>query len=448
MTTVALHTLGCRLNHSETEVLARSFRQCGYTIVAPGGAADVFVVNTCTVTEHSDSKSRQAIRSLHRKHPDAEIAVVGCYAQMAPEQIAALDGVRVVVGSEEKLRLPDLLEQARQESAPLVLAPTPRRRAFYVPVAPLFPEISSESEDAESPARSGLHTRTALKIQDGCDFMCTFCIIPFARGRSRHRDFGNLLEEARMLAGEGVREVVITGVNVGTYEESGRTLVEVVDALAGQSGLARIRISSIEPTTVPTALFERMADAAHPLVPFLHLPLQSGSDAVLRQMKRRYSIRDYADEVEHACRVVPDLCVGTDVMVGFPGETREDFEGTRSLLADLPVSYFHVFPFSVRKGTPAERMGGQVPPGVKQKRGTTLRSLSQHKQRIFQERFLGDTRTVLCEAPKPDGRMGGFTDNYLLVELEHASPELHNQLVSVRLSRVHGSVLVGQAEEI
>ncbi len=445
MTTVALHTLGCRLNHSETEVLARSFRQCGYTVVTANGAADVLVVNTCTVTAHSDSKSRQTIRSLHRKHPDAEIAVIGCYAQMAPEQIAALAGVRVVVGSEEKLRLPDLLEQARQHNDPLVLAPTPRRRTFYAPIAPLFPEISSAPADTEALTRSGLHTRAALKIQDGCDFMCSFCIIPFARGRSRHRDFGNLLEEARMLAEEGVREVVLTGVNVGTYEESGRTIVEVVDALAEQSGLARVRISSIEPTTVPPALFERMADATHPLVPFLHLPLQSGAEAILQQMKRRYSVRDYAAEVEHACRAVPDLCVGTDVMVGFPGETPEDFEETRALLADLPVSYFHVFPFSVRKNTPAEQMDTQLPPEVKQERGATLRSLSQRKQRMFQERFLGRTRTVLCEAPKADGRMGGFTDNYLRVELKGGFPELHNQLVPVQLSHIRGAVLVGQA---
>ena len=445
MPTVALHTLGCRLNHSETEVLARSFRQCGYTVVTSNGAADIFVVNTCTVTEHSDSKSRQTIRSLHRKHPDAEIAVIGCYAQMAPEQIAALDGVRVVVGSEKKLRLPDLLEQARQNNDPLVLAPTPRRQTFHTPVAPLFPENSSEREAAEFPTRSRGHTRAALKIQDGCDFMCTFCVIPFARGRSRHRDFGNLLEEARMLAEGGVREVVLTGVNVGTYKESGHTLVEVVDALAEQSGRARVRISSIEPTTVPPALLERMADATHPLVPFLHLPLQSGADAILQQMKRRYSVRDYAAEVERAYRMVPDLCVGTDVMVGFPGETPEDFEETRALLADLPVSYFHVFPFSVRKNTPAERIDKHVPPEVKQERSAILRSLSQRKQRMFQERFLGRTRTVLCEAPKADGRMGGFTDNYLRVELKGGFPELHNQLVPVQLSHIRGAVLVGQA---
>ncbi len=446
MTTVALQTLGCRLNHSETEVLARSFRQRGYTVVAPDGAADVLVVNTCTVTEHSDSKSRQAIRALHRKHPQAEIAVVGCYAQMAPEEIAALEGVRLVVGSEEKLKLPELLEQSRQGTAPLVRTPTPTRRTFHAPVAPLFPETPATHESLEARSRPGLPTRAALKIQDGCDFMCSFCIIPFARGRSRHRDFGNLLEEARMLAEEGVREVVVTGVNVGTYEESGRGIAEVVDALAEQSGLARIRISSIEPTTVPPSLFERMADPAHPLVPFLHLPLQSGADAILQQMKRRYSARDYAAEVEHACKVVPDLCVGTDVMVGFPGETSEDFAETRTLLADLPVSYFHVFPFSLRQNTPAERMGGHIAPEVKQERGAILRSLSQRKQRMFQEQFLGSTRTVLLEAPKPDGRMGGFTDNYLRVELEHGSPELRNQLVPVRLSRIHGAVLVGQAE--
>ena len=219
-----------------------------------------------------------------------------------------------------------------------------------------------------------------------------------------------------MLVQEGIREIVITGVNVGTYKTGKKTLVDVVDFLNTLPGLSRIRISSIEPTTVPPALLERMADATHPLVPFLHLPLQSGADAILQKMKRRYSVRDYAAEVERAYRMVPELCVGTDVMVGFPGETPEDFEDTRLLLADLPISYFHVFPFSVRKNTPAERIDKHVPPEVKQERSASLRSLSQRKQRMFQERFLGHTRTVLCEVPKPDGRMGGFTDNYLRVE--------------------------------
>ncbi len=440
---VSFQTLGCRLNQSETEVLARSLVQQGWQVVPEAEPADLCVVNTCTVTEHSDAKNRQAIRALKRRNPGAAVAVVGCYAQMAPDEVAAIDGVQLVIGNADKLRLSEFLPQALAQEAPLVVKEKIARHTFEAPVVPLLAE-------GPEPSRSGgagvFRTRASLKVQDGCDFMCSFCIIPFARGRSRSRDFGNLQEEARLLVEqEQVRELILTGVNVGTYATSEKTLLEVIDFLQGLPELARIRISSIEPTTVPEVLLEYMADPQHKLVPFLHLPLQSGSTKVLAEMKRRYTATEYADEVLRAFERVPDLCIGTDVMVGFPGESEAEFEETRTLLTELPIHYFHVFPFSERAGTPAFRRTDLVPPEQKQRRSELLRDLSRRKRRLFQERFLGTTREVLLEAPRPDGRISGLTDNYLRVHLHPDAGPLPpaNQLVPVCLQAVEKSGISG-----
>ena len=462
---VSFHTLGCRLNQSETAVLARSFEQQGYEVVPDLAQAEVYVVNTCTVTEHSDAKNRQIIRKLHRQNPEAVIAVVGCYSQIDPEAIANIEGVSLVIGSEKKMQITDYLAQVDSQKTTLIVRPKINKTTFTAPVIHDSSTFSANKQLKQTktierdvvPVKSMLQfsgtttshqsTRTSLKIQDGCDFMCAFCIIPFARGRSRYREFSNLQEEARMLVQEGIREIVITGVNVGTYKTGKRTLVDVVDFLNTLPGLSRIRISSIEPTTVPEILFQYMSDPQHKLVPFFHLPLQSGNDIILQKMKRRYSSAEYTDEIWRAFESVPDLCIGTDVMVGFPEESETEFKSTLELLKKLPLAYFHVFPFSARNGTPAFKMKEQVPPTVKQQRGKKLRLLSAKKRRVFHQKFLGQSREVLWESMKPDGTISGYTDNYIRVVLnELYNSDLRNQLLPVRLKELKGQTILGKFE--
>ena len=462
---VSFHTLGCRLNQSETAVLARSFEQQGYEVVPDLAQAEVYVVNTCTVTEHSDAKNRQIIRKLHRQNPEAVIAVVGCYAQIDPEAIANIEGVNLVIGSEKKMQITDYLAQVDSQKTALIVRPKINKTTFTSPVIQHRSTFSANKQLKQAktierdvvPANSTLQfsstkishqsTRTSLKIQDGCDFMCAFCIIPFARGRSRYREFSNLQEEARMLVQEDIREIVITGVNVGTYKTGKRTLVDVVDFLNTLPGLSRIRISSIEPTTVPEILFQYMSDPQHKLVPFFHLPLQSGNNTILQKMKRRYSSAEYTEEIWRAFESVPDLCIGTDVMVGFPEESETEFKSTLELLKKLPLAYFHVFPFSARNGTPAFKMKEQVPPTVKQQRGKKLRLLSTNKRRVFHQKFLGQSREVLWESMKPDGTISGYTDNYIRVVLnELYNSDLRNQLLPVRLKELKGQTILGKFE--
>ena len=462
---VSFHTLGCRLNQSETAVLARNFEQQGYEVVPDLAKAEVYVVNTCKVTEHSDAKNRQIIRNLHRQNPEAVIAVVGCYAQIDPEAIANIEGVSLVIGSEKKMQITDYLAQVDSQKTALIVRPKINKTTFTSPVIQHSSTFSANKQLKQAktierdvvPANSTLQfsstkishqsTRTSLKIQDGCDFMCAFCIIPFARGRSRYREFSNLQEEARMLVQEDIREIVITGVNVGTYKTGKRTLVDVVDFLNTLPGLSRIRISSIEPTTVPEILFQYMSDSQHKLVPFFHLPLQSGNDTILQKMKRRYSSAEYTDEIWRAFESVPDLCIGTDVMVGFPEESETEFKSTLELLKKLPLADFHVFPFSARNGTPAFKIKEQVPPTVKQQRAEKLCLLSKKKRRVFHQKFLGQSREVLWESMKPDGTISGYTDNYIRVVLnELYNSDLRNQLLPVRLKELKGQTILGKFE--
>lgn len=409
--------------------MAQSFQAHDYEVVPVTEKADVCVINTCTVTEHSDAKNRQTIRAIHRNNPNSCIAVVGCYAQMAADSLKTMEGVKLVVGNAEKLRVADYIEQARHSQDTLVINPKISQQTF---TAPLF-----EWE--------GLTTRAHLKIQDGCDFMCSFCIIPFSRGRSRVRKLENLLQEANAFVAAGVKEIVLTGVNIGTYQEGPHTLLEVLDALDQLPQLARIRMSSIEPTTVPPSLIERMSDSAHKLVPFLHLPLQSGCSQVLAQMKRRYTAEAYRAEVLKAYETVPDLCIGTDVMVGFPGETAERFEETYQLLKSLPVAYFHVFPFSERKGTAATRLPSQVSSEEKKRRGAVLRALSAEKRSAFYQNFLGTSRPVLFENPKTTGEITGYTDNYIKVQLAHpVASDLKNQIVPVQFVGRQNDLILGR----
>ncbi len=459
---VSFHTFGCRLNQYETESLIRNFKQKGYAVVAETEQADVCVVNTCTVTEQSDSKNRQLIRKLHRQNPEAIIAVTGCYAQMDPDTLARIEGVRIVLGNQEKMKITEYLKSLKRNNSPLIVRPKINRNPFVTPAfssneilgkdnfledhKDLKTKVQKIREHGLEP-RLNLgkkNTRAMLKVQDGCDFMCTFCIIPFARGRSRIRELDNLKDEARMLISEGVREIVITGVNIGTYETEKENIIGIVDFLNNLSGLDRIRISSIEPTTFPKVFFEYMADPQHKLVPFLHLPLQSGSDSVLQKMRRRYTSAQYADEIWRAYEEVPDVCIGTDVMVGFPEESSAEFECTKNLLEKLPFAYFHVFPFSRRKGTSAYNIENQVLPSVKQKRGEILRKLSVQKKHKFHDRFIGKIKKVLWESPDSKGFISGYTDNYIRVILtEKGCYDFQNRILTAKLLAHHGHNVLG-----
>jgi threonylcarbamoyladenosine tRNA methylthiotransferase MtaB len=395
----SLHTLGCRLNQSETALLEERLREAGYELVPFGEPADLAIINTCTVTHEADAKSRQAVRSFARKNPEAYLAVIGCYAQMGPDSVAAIPGVDLVVGTQEKLNVLDHVRRGKN-AAPLIIRDKMARDDFEIPFVNEAPPLSR---------------RANLKVQDGCDFMCSFCIIPFARGRARSRTMPNLLAEARALVERGAKELVLTGVNVGTYALDGATLVDVVDALNALEELARIRISSIEPTTVPLELLDRMAAPDHKLVPYLHLPLQSGSDNILQAMRRRYTRAEYIDFVEQAHDRVPGIGIGTDILVGFPGETDADFEDTLALLRDTPLFYSHVFRYSAREGAASVRMGGDIDPRVMQARSEQLRELSDRKTRLFAQQHAGQEVEVLFESEEAPGVWGGYTPNYLRV---------------------------------
>jgi threonylcarbamoyladenosine tRNA methylthiotransferase MtaB len=355
---------------------------------------------------------------------------------MEPQAMADLPGVGLVIGNEGKHEIANwlpLLDESQE--SPRIVHNKIRRLPFSLPLP-----LAEEGKEKSLPGP----TRGQLKVQDGCDFMCTFCIIPFARGRSRYRDFDNLCAEAEQQIASGVKEIVLTGVNLGTYNIEGHNMVDVVDFLDSLEDLRRIRISSIEPTTVDPNLLERMGDKSHKLVPFLHLPVQSGSDRILELMKRRYTAREYAREVENAVQKIPDLCVGADVMVGFPEEGETEFAETLNLLANLPMSYLHVFPFSERVGTPATRLSAKVSPGDKRERASRLRDLSRRLRQNFMQRFVGTSRNVLLETPKSDGRQGGYTDNYLRVQLATTADEdLRNQMILVQLESIRGDVLLG-----
>lgn len=424
----ALYTLGCRLNQSESHILTEQLEAHGYSIVPFGEPADLGIVNTCTVTHEADAKSRKAIRAFVRKNPKALVAVIGCYSQMASKTVAEIPGVDLVIGNQEKLNLLHYLP-SEKAGAPLIIRDQIQRDDFTIKTVGIEP----------------MTRRANLKIQDGCDFMCSFCIIPFARGRARSRELANLLEEARQLVDRGAKELVLTGVNIGTYRHEGRNIVDVVQRLNEIDGLDRIRISSIEPTTVPEELFDLMADVEHALVPYLHLPLQSGSNAVLERMRRLYTRDEYIDCVETARAMVPDLCVGADIMVGMPGETDEEFEETRSLLESGPIHYAHVFKYSDRDGAAASRSENKINPEVKNRRGAILRHISAEKQRRFHQSHEGRTLTVLFEHEE-DGFWTGYTGNYIRVAAR-SNAILANTLHDVTLGESRGDFVLASLAE-
>ena len=409
-------SLGCRLNHTEAATWAGQFADKGYTIVPWGEPAEVAVINTCSVTHRAEAHCRNTVRRALRHSPDAFVVVAGCYAQSGLDALREIPGVDLIVGTEFKDTFADYLDRPRKLPEPVVLhSARITREEFEVP--------STGRYDA---------TRANLKVQDGCDFFCSFCIIPYTRGRERSRRFDDLLREAGELAEAGYRELVLTGVNIGRYRSGGRTLADVADHLEEIPGVERIRITSIEPTTVEERLLRGMAKGGK-LCRYLHLPAQSGDDAVLEGMGRRYTAGEYREFAERAAETVPGLGLGTDVIVGFPGETDAAFDRTRRWLADLPFAYYHVFSYSPRAGTKAAGQPGHLPPEVIAERSRTLREDSDRRRREFAAAHVGETVEVLFEQRDRAGRWTGLTDSYLRVGVVSSEP-LANELRRVRIA--------------
>lgn len=434
---VAFYTLGCKLNFSETSAIGRQFEEKGFRKIPFEAGADLYVINTCSVTDHADRKCRKVVQQALKHNPAAFVAIVGCYAQLKPQEIATIPGVSAVLGAAEKFRLVELLATIERP------APGQPGQVHASPIA---------AATAFHPAHSvGDRTRTFLKVQDGCDYSCSFCTIPLARGGSRSGSVASVVAQVTQLAETGVKEIVLTGVNLGDFGLQGpeRTRVEdfpqLVRALDAVAGIRRFRISSCEPNLLTDNILDTVAASAR-FMPHFHLPLQSGSDKILGLMRRRYRRAFYASRVARIKALMPHACIGVDVIVGFPGETEADFLETYAFLHELPVSYLHVFPYSERPDTLAPTLPGRVQDRVRHERTTQLRSLSEKKKRFFYEQHVGRETEVLFEDDVTDGRMEGFTPNYIRVAAKY-DPLLVGELKTLRLTGVNAVGLM-EAEEV
>jgi len=426
MSKAALHTLGCRLNQAETEIIGKRLQNSGYEIVEWGQASDLTVINTCTVTEQADAKCRQAIRQSQRQNPATRIAVIGCYAQMDVPAIRKIPGVSLIIGNEHKLQITEFLDQLDVASEPVVVHTS---------------KISRDEFVIDAIGLYDTQTRANLKIQDGCSFVCSFCIIAAARGPARSRNFEDILKEAGKLIDLGFREIVLTGVNIGTYSNNGQNFTGLLRKLAVLPGLQRLRISSIEPTTVTRELIDSIAEYPA-LCRHLHIPLQSGNDEVLEKMRRKHTIGEFREIVEYAAQTIPGVGLGTDIMVGFPGESREAFDDTRKFLADLPIPFYHVFSYSDRKGTASHKLQPKIDHQEKKLRNHILTEQGRRQKRRFQLDWLNQPLDVLFEEEE-NGWWSGFTDNYLRVRIKQEQ-ELKNQVHSVRITGITDEELSGE----
>lgn len=419
-------TLGCKLNFAETSTVARLMADHGISRVHAGDRADIVVVNTCSVTAEADKKCRQAIRHAARRHPGAAIIVTGCYAQLRPDEVAAIPGVAIVAGNDRKGLLTEYLDNWLAE----------RRARSYVTPAD---DITSFTPSCSR----GDRTRYFLKVQDGCDYRCSYCTIPMARGRSRSATIAEIVGQAREVAAEGGREIVITGVNIGDFGRRaghGETFFDLCRALDDVDGIERYRISSIEPNLLTDPLIEWLAGESRRFMPHFHIPLQSGSDAVLRLMGRRYTTDLFRHKIEEIRRLIPDAFIGVDLITGARGETPELFEASREFVDSLDISRLHVFPYSERRGTRALGLDAVVvPEAEKHRRARAMIALSEAKLRRFSERFTGAVRPVLLEHIADDGSVAGFTDNYLRVELPDAAGHASGDIIGVRLGKPLGN---------
>jgi threonylcarbamoyladenosine tRNA methylthiotransferase MtaB len=422
----SLHTLGCRLNQAETAIIARNLQDRGFEIVEFGQPADLTVVNTCTVTEQADAKCRQAVRKSIRLNPDTYVAVVGCYAQMAVNAIRQIDGVDMIVGNEHKMQLADFVDVLDKSSEPKVIhSPRISRGEFVIESVGLFDN----------------NTRANLKIQDGCSYVCSFCIIATARGPARSRRYNDVINEAQKLVEMGHREIVITGVNVGTYNSDGKTFLNVLEGLDSIEKLQRVRISSIEPTTIGKDVIDFMAHSDK-VCPYLHIPLQSGDDTILESMRRKHNSSYYREIIEYAVEKIPGIGLGTDIMVGYPGEQNAHYKNSKTFLADLPVSFFHVFTYSDRKGTTSYKMSPKVDHQEKKKRYNEIFEMGRRKKRTFYQQFLNHSLDVLFEEQK-HGRWTGLTGNYIRVTVQ-SEENLQNRLTTVKLVDIEDDCMTGE----
>ena len=416
-------TLGCKLNFSETSTFARLLSQMGITEAKEGDEVDLCLINTCSVTDVADHKCRQAIHRLVRKYPHAFVVVTGCYAQLEPEEVSAIEGVDLVLGSNEKASLVDFLSNAWTGEAKT----EPLHRHFTVKTK----EIKSFAPSCSR----GNRTRFFLKVQDGCDYFCTYCTIPYARGFSRSPSIESLVEQAKNAAAEGGKEIVLTGVNIGDFgKNTGESFLDLVKALDGIDGIERYRISSLEPDLISDDLIHYCA-GSRAFMPHFHIPLQSGSDEVLKMMHRRYDTQLFEQKIRLIKQLIPHAFIGVDVIVGMRGETAEHFEQTYRFLDSLDITQLHVFPYSERPGTAALKIEGRVDEKTKKQRSTRLLALSEQKTHDFYQQYIGSCQLVLMEKAQRGRAMHGFTPNYIRVELPASlsRPELDNQLVMLRL---------------
>ncbi|MBL4676762.1 MAG: tRNA (N(6)-L-threonylcarbamoyladenosine(37)-C(2))-methylthiotransferase MtaB [Mucilaginibacter sp.] len=432
---VAFYTLGCKLNYSETSSIGRLFTNAGYDTVEFTDTPDVFVINTCSVTENADKKCKKIVKEALKISPAAFVTIVGCYAQLKPHEIAEIPGVDMVLGAAEKFQLVDHITD---------LTKKPKAVVYNQPV--------SEANEFVPSFSIGDRTRTFLKVQDGCDYSCTFCTIPLARGGSRSDTIENAVEQAKQIAASGVKEIVLTGVNLGDFGiRNGQRedrFFDLVRALDEVEGIERIRISSIEPNLLSDDIIEFVFTSKR-FVPHFHIPLQSGNNKILGLMRRRYRRELYVERVAKIKELMPHCCIGVDVIVGFPGETREDFVDTYNFLNELDISYLHVFTYSERENTPAAEMSGTVPGSTRADRSKMLHILSDKKRRAFYETQLGKTDEVLFEGDIKDGFMHGFTRNYVKVKAKY-DPVLVNEIKTVHLTAISpdGDVEITESEEI
>ena len=421
---VAFYTLGCKLNFSETSTIARNFENEGFDRVDFEEVADMYVINTCSVTENADKQFKQVVRKAMKLNDKAFVAAVGCYAQLKPEELAAVDGVDLVLGATEKFKITDYINDLSKNDFSEVHSCEIAEADFYVGSYSI-----------------GDRTRAFLKVQDGCDYKCTYCTIPLARGISRSDELENVLKNAKEISAQNIKEIVLTGVNIGDYgkgefgnKKHEHTFLELVHELDKVEGIERLRISSIEPNLLKNETIE-FVSKSRTFVPHFHIPLQSGSNEILKLMKRRYLREIYTERVNKIREVMPDACIGVDVIVGFPGETDEHFLETYHFLNDLDISYLHVFTYSERNNTEAAEMQGVVPANVRAKRSKMLRSLSVKKRRAFYESQIGTNRTVLFESENKEGYIHGFTENYVRVKTPW-NPELANTLQKINLTKI------------
>ena len=423
--TVAFHTMGCKLNFSETSTISRDFIQHGFERVHYRDKADIYIINTCSVTENADKEARKLVRQAKRRNPDSSVAVVGCYAQLKPDEIAKLDGVDMVLGAEEKFNILNHIDKMAMSQDTTV-----------------FNSSVENLTDFKPSFSIGDRTRSYLKVQDGCDYTCSFCTIPLARGKSRNADVMTTMGIAREISSHGVKEIVLTGVNVGDFGRKGNeTFLDLLSKLDQLDNIERIRISSIEPNLLNEEIIE-FCNSSSLFMPHYHIPLQSGSNKLLKAMRRRYDRSHYKSKINLIKSLEPSACIGADVIVGFPGETENDFMDTYNFIRDLDLAYLHVFSYSERKNTDAIKYENSVPKNKRAERSAMLRNLSDKKRRYFQEQFLNSTRDVLFESMK-SGYAHGHSDNYIQVKVPD-SPGLINSIHPINFKKINGDLVIGE----